>query len=963
MAILAVSAPAAGAWEAALDGSRVSAGLCVVVAPWDAALAARLGRNPVLLVHWLLNDETGVAAARSDLEAGGLYGKVSVEAWTGPELPYADNLVSLLLVAGTTGPAQAERLRVLRPGGEIIELSSQGTVERRGKGRPAGMGDWTHWRHAADRNPVSRDRLVELPRRIQWLSIHGREGKEMVTADGRCFYLSGTTLHARDAFNGLPLWSVPANGKSQVVTSAERVYSVSRNRLVCLEAASGKEIWARPEAGKAAFILLVPRAGRGPVLVTGDSEGVRALSPEDGRTLWTYPARSARGLSAGDGAVFLLTGDLDKDTVFTAAALDLETGKPRWEKSDLPWARSCYRSSCGRGMVAFEVGKYAVPWKMVVDKTLKAGVHFLSARDGRTLRYVEYKPAMRHDENARAFFLDAGVALHRLERQKGVSNIALYSQIEGEPEVFPALPPSAQYFYCYPPVATERFFIYGQMSFTDWQTHSHEANPITRGTCGPWSEGIIPANGMIYVFPKDCNCFSMLHGAAALAPAYPSPPSESHELVKGPAYGAAQPTGAAIAPGADWPILRGDAYRSGSNPTDVPVDARPLWTASLATALPAGPLGEEWAGFRFSAGPITPPVIAGGLVVVAQPQAHRVVALGADDGKVRWQFVANGRVDSPPTLAKGLCLFGCRSGWVYCLRLADGSLVWRLRAAPSDQRIVHCGQVESPWPVPGSVLVDGGVAYFTAGLHPLADGGLLAFAVDAATGSIRWKQTLIDMEYDRRGWHGRAGLEQDYLDLMVKDGSKVAMSRWIFDPATGQNEYRWQDAFYRVGEGGAYMQRGTWSYGYPMNRPRMHRPLLVARGQSVLGANRVRESPSLSLNLFRRDFKPGESFNVIWSEQPNDTESRMGVYFPANRIAQNVTWTQPYPGWIEAMVWAGDRLFLCAKGKLRIYSTADGRPLGERDFEKTVWDGLAAANGRLYVSTMSGKVVCLGSSQ
>src|SRR5689334_20801308 len=143
---------------------------------------------------------------------------------------------------------------------------------------------------------------------------------------------------------------------------------------------------------------------------------------------------------------------------------------------------------------------------------------------------------------------------------------------------------------------------------------------------------MLPANGLVYVFPKSCSCFSMLHGFGALAPAYKraipgvaattpatgapaTPAPASHELVQGPAYG--KPTVKNARPD-DWPNLRGDAYRSGSNPTSVPAALRTAWSARLA--LPACPnaMRGEWDEYPFSAGPITPPVVAEGLVFVAQ---------------------------------------------------------------------------------------------------------------------------------------------------------------------------------------------------------------------------------------------------------------------------------------------------------------------------------------------------------
>ena len=80
----------------------------------------------------------------------------------------------------------------------------------------------------------------------------------------------------------------------------------------------------------------------------------------------------------------------------------------------------------------------------------------------------------------------------------------------------------------------------------------------------------------------------------------------------------------------------------------------------------------------------------------------------AATGETAWTFSADGRIDSPPTYYRGRLLFGSRDGWVYCLRAADGALIWRFRAAPVDRRLVAFEQVESAWPVHGSVLVDNG---------------------------------------------------------------------------------------------------------------------------------------------------------------------------------------------------------------------------------------------------------------
>lgn len=913
-------------------------GLRGVIGDPDVSLAARLARDPAAVVHWLCPKAESLAPARDEISRRGLAGRVSFDLLRPPELPYAEHLLSALLVLDAPGIPDSELLRALRPGG-LLERPGQAPLR---KPRPDGMDEWGQWRHGADRNPVSNDRFVDVPRRVQWLSLQGKEGKDMVTGGGRAYYNLGGTLQARDAFNGLPLWSVKVDSRCSPVAAEDVVYARVKGVVAVLDGASGRELRRLPDAGEP---LSLARAGD--VLFSLGETSLRILVKE--KLVWAREAERPRALSASEDSVFLIEGD------GSVLALNLATGEPRWQK-EADWARNVHRSSTSGGIVSFERGRYAAPKGLTpLPKSEPSAAIFLSARDGELQRDYAYTPAMRHDENVRVFYVGGRAAVHRLEKDQNTSHLALFSELRGSPELLPALPPKKENFYCYPPTATTRFFIYGQLGFTDWTTGKHEANPITRGSCGAWSEGVIPANGMVYIFPKSCNCFSMISGLGALAPADPRPFADAHPLERGPAFD--DPPGPA--PGAgDWPSHRGDAFRSGSNPVDLREDLTTRWSAAFDVRWPEGPLGEEWREYPYAAGLIAPPVISNGLAIVAQPHAQRVSALDVETGRPRWSFTAEGRVDTPPSVDEGRVLFGTRLGWVYALRLSDGVLAWRRRASPADRHIAQFGQLESPWPVAGSVLLSGGQAFVAAGLHPLADGGIRALALDARSGAIRWTRRLTDMGYGEKGWHARDGLEQDALDLWVRDGDKVALSRWVVDPATGEGSFRWQDAFYRLGSEGGWMQRGTWSYGYPMNRPRMRRPLMVGRGGAVFGANRVREAGALK--LFRRDFAPGEKFDALWDEQPNDTASRIGQYFPVNRIAEKTSWTAPYPGWIEAMALAGDTLAFYAAGKLRLVSARDGRPLRELDAPKPVWDGLAAANGRLYLSTADGRLMCLG---
>ena len=70
---------------------------------------------------------------------------------------------------------------------------------------------------------------------------------------------------------------------------------------------------------------------------------------------------------------------------------------------------------------------------------------------------------------------------------------------------------------------------------------------------------------------------------------------------------------------------------------------------------------------------------------------------------------------------------------------------------------------------------------------------------------------------------------------------------------------------------------------------------------------------------------------------------------------------------LTGILLAGDKLFVGgvtggeeARGKLDVFSTTDGKKLGETDLPSGVrWDGLAAAGDRLYVAGEAGVLSCL----
>ena len=162
----------------------------------DGKLTAALHANDSFIVHGLDADAAKVAAARDHIQSLGLYGKVSVEQWSGPHLPYADNLVNLVVAENLSSVPMEEVLRVLVPNGVALVRDGQ-TWKKTAKPRPSAMDEWTHFLHGPDNNAVAHDSLVGAPFRIQWVDgpkwarNHNNLSttSAMVTSGGRLFVI------------------------------------------------------------------------------------------------------------------------------------------------------------------------------------------------------------------------------------------------------------------------------------------------------------------------------------------------------------------------------------------------------------------------------------------------------------------------------------------------------------------------------------------------------------------------------------------------------------------------------------------------------------------------------------------------------------------------------------------------------------------------------------------------------
>ncbi|UCD58804.1 MAG: PQQ-binding-like beta-propeller repeat protein, partial [Candidatus Hydrogenedentota bacterium] len=286
------------------------------------------------------------------------------------------------------------------------------------------------------------------------------------------------------------------------------------------------------------------------------------------------------------------------------------------------------------------------------------------------------------------------------------------------------------HYRCYPGKATRQYIITAKrgIEMIDLDGENHSRNNWARGTC---RVGVTPCNGLIYAPPHSCGCYieAKIFGFHALAPARKAKGYRSERLEKGPAHNSRVNLKSEISNlrSRDWPTYRGNNARSGSVRANIPPVLNNSWKAYI---------GGQLSGLT----------VAEGKVFVARVDTHTIYALNAVTGEQLWQFTAGARVDSPPTIYRGLVLFGSADSYIYCLRALDGELVWRFFAAPQKLNVVAFDQIESVWPIHGSVLVKNGVAYAAAGRCSYLDGGIMIYGLDPATGKIVAKR-LVENEH------------------------------------------------------------------------------------------------------------------------------------------------------------------------------------------------------------------------
>ncbi|MHC4628492.1 MAG: outer membrane protein assembly factor BamB family protein, partial [Planctomycetota bacterium] len=745
-----------------------------------------------------------ISRLREQIMAAGCYGKVSVARFDGEKLPYIDNLVNLLIVGSGFDVPSSEVDRVLAPYGVAVVNGKRivKPYPKEMDEWPQYLHGADNNCVAQD-TVVGPPRHVQWISGPAWTRAHigAATISSMVSSGGRLFTIEDTEtaenpllpakwkLIARSAFNGIVLWTKDYPQWEQVTVYIKNYHAQMQRRL----AAIGNVVYCTPGLNTplTALDAATGRTLREYEGTEGTQEfvfhnGILYAMVGDRMHFFSYrgaqaPAKRKDKKKAAAEPMRMVSGNAFNRDGFPLSAynpqtrnaanptaviiaMNAETGRELWRSRKINRYTGCtmalkadklvYQSAHGLFCLDAQSGKE----RWAVEKKITYGVgnmpnslvlsddavyceegksiHAYSLADGSD--YWPRSIKARKGYQASTDLLIAADALWMCgscNNPKGTVinkptgyNLKTGDQIRTIDQI---LSKPMGHDRCFRNFITERFFINsktGGPDCMDLVSGTEYPAPFTRATC---SMGPLPCNGLIYCGPYACQCHLPvgLHNFNAYYTNEESLSTKgqtvkvarSVRLEKGPAYGRIRETKEEGRRTDGWPTYRQDVRRYAGTTAKVPAKGlKPLWKNKFKTGNSA-------------------PVIAEGKVFVAETNTHALHALDAASGRLIWRYIAGGRIDSPPTYHKGLLLFGSRDGWVQCVRASDGALAWRFRDLP-DKMICAFDQIESAWPVHGSVLVKNNTAYFCAGRSSYLDGGLFIYGLNPATGEIRYQR-------------------------------------------------------------------------------------------------------------------------------------------------------------------------------------------------------------------------------
>ena len=387
----------------------------------------------------------------------------------------------------------------------------------------------------------------------------------------------------------------------------------------------------------------------------------------------------------------------------------------------------------------------------------------------------------------------------------------------------------------------------------------------------------------------------------------------------------------------DWPAHRKDVYRTGITGERLMLPLEQVWCKTTSRApVPAwteSPAIHDYLHNHYHLKPrqhfdrCFDVAVVGNRVYYGSSVSGAVHCLDATDGgKTLWTFFTEGPVRFTPHVDGGRVYFGSDDGFVYCLDAVEGTLVWKHRAGPTDEKIWGNEHMISIWPVRTSVTVADGEVYWTAGLFP--GEGMFLCKRRARDGSGGWTTTPV------RPHQGHLALTADWV--IAPSGKSFAA---VYQRKDGSSA----GDLKKSGRDG-----GCWT--------------LVTPDESQLWTG-----PSVE-NATRHFKTSGRTFiALVGGANTLVANTSFAFYNTDTSILKiegkkhGLVWRQDlrYP---HALIKAKDHLFAGGDREVASLDANTGKILWNAEVDGSVY-GLAAANGALYVSTDRGSIYCFGAPQ
>lgn len=402
---------------------------------------------------------------------------------------------------------------------------------------------------------------------------------------------------------------------------------------------------------------------------------------------------------------------------------------------------------------------------------------------------------------------------------------------------------------------------------------------------------------------------------------------------------------------ADWPQYRADAQHSGYSRDGLGNRLALEWRLQTAQPAPAW-LGDDT---RMDFDHACQTVVAEGVLLFGGSRDCGIHAHDAASGAHRWSFTTNGPVRFAPAVHEGRVYAVSDDGYLYCLSLAEGSLLWKRRGGPGEDLVLGNDRMISRWPARGGCAIADGVLYWAAGIWPTE--GIFIYACDPATGEPLWLNDDsggIEMDQPHGTARAKSGVSaQGYLTLagdrlLVPTGRAVPAG---FSPEDGKllyfhlQKYRPDGGSELISAGSAFVNNGVM--------------FDTASGEAVdylkCSASAVTDEHVL---FVRESTLHAVKLDALVVER--QITGRKGE--PETRKAcGDPEWKLELPGAraVELIAAPGKAVIGLDDGTVLLVDTlkrdvtwncaVEGRPLA-----------LTASDGRLYVSTDTGAIYCYG---